>query len=176
MDRSGYYSEKNSSNSHKKHKHRKRYKTIHTHGSNHHFICKSNKTNNIITSHFEKQLSFKKEALSNNVSILDLEYKKDLFEKFSNFLDKKKFKLCNKFDERNSKKFLSKKDKCLERIVLSDKIENEEDNFIKKLGTIESKSKEKYKTEKNIHKYFIVISNYDEEQKSKNNSKKKSIN
>jgi len=171
MDKS-YYSEKNSSNSHKKHK--KRHKTICSHGSNHFFISQSNKNNNnIITSRFEKQLSIKKEALSNNASILSSEYKKDLFEKFSNFLDKKKFKLCNNFDARNSKKFLSKKDKCLEKIVLSDKIENEEDDNLRKLGTIDSKSKEKFKTEKNIHKYFIVISNYDEEQKSKNNSKKK---
>ncbi len=170
MDKS-YYSEKNSSNSHKKH--RKRHKTICSHGSNHYFISQSNKNNNIITSRFEKQLSIKKEALSNNASILSSEYKKDLFEKFSNFLDKKKFKLCNNFDARNSKKFLSKKDKCLEKIVLSDKIENEDCDNLRKLGTIDSKNKEKFKTEKNIHKYFIVISNYDEEQKSKNNSKKK---
>jgi len=174
MDKSGNFSEKNSSNSCKKH--RKRHKTICSHGSNKCFISQSNKTNNIITSRFEKQLSIKKEALSNNASILSSEYKKDLFEKFSNFLDKKKFKLCNNFDARNSKKFLSKKDKCLEKIVLSDKIENEEDDSLRKLGTIgtiDSKKKEKFKTEKNIHKYFIVISNYDEEQKSKNNSKKK---
>ena len=171
MDKSSNYREKHNSNSSKKT--RKRHQTIGSHHSSNRFISRSNKTNNIITSTFEKQLSLKRESHSNNVSISDTNYKKDLFEKFSHFLNKKKFKLCNDFDARNSKKFLSKKDKCLQRIVLSDKIENEEDDKLRMLGTIEDKRKNKFKTENNIQKYFIVISNYDEEKKSKNNSKKK---
>ena len=169
MDKSSNYREKHNSRK----QNRKRHRTIGSYHSNKCFTSQSNKTNNRITSTFEKQLSIKKESHSNNASISDSNYKKDLFEKFSQFLNKKKFKLCNNFDARNSKKFLSKKDKCLERIVLSDKIENEEDDKLRKFETIEDKKKNKFKTENNIHKYFIVISNYDEEQKSKNNSKKK---
>ena len=171
MDESSNYRVKHNSNSRKKI--RKRHQTIGSHYSYNRIISQSNKTNNLITRTFEKQLSLKRESHSNNVSISDSNYKKDLFEKFSHFLNKKKFKLCNKFDAKNSKKFLSKKDKCLERIVLSDKIENEEDDKLRKFGTIESQKKNKFKTENNIQKYFIVISNYDEEKKSKNNSKKK---
>ena len=171
MEKSSNYLEKHSSNSSKKY--RKRDHTTCSHYSSNRFISQSNKTNNIITSTYEKQLSIKRESHSNNVSISESNYKKDLFEKFSHFLNKKKFKLSNNFDARNSKKFLSKKDKCLERIVLSDKIENIEDDKLRKFGTIEDKRKNKFKTENNIHKYFIVISNYDEEKKSKNNSKKK---
>ena len=169
MDKSSNYREKNNSSK----KYRKRHQTIGSHHSNNYFLSQSNKTNYVITSNFEKPLSIKRDSRSNNVSISDSNYKKDLFEKFSHFLNKKKFKLCNNFDARNSKKFLSKKDKCLERIVLSDKIENEEDDKLRKFGTIEDKRKNKFKTQNNIHKYFIVISNYDEEKKSKNNSKKK---
>mgnify|MGYP006873135756 CR=1 FL=1 len=169
MEKSNHHEKHNSNKKYR----RKRHKTICSHHSGNRFISQSNKTNNIITSTFEKQLSIKKESHSNNVSISNSNYKKDLFEKFSQFMNKKKFKLCNNFDARNSKKFLSKKDKCLERIVLSDKIENEEDEKLRKFGTLEDKRKNKFKTENNIHKYFIVISNYDEEKKSKNNSKKK---
>ena len=169
MDKSSNYRKKDNSNNKK----RKRHQTIGSYHSNNCLISKSNKTNYLITSIFEKQLSIKSSSHSNNVSISDSNYKKDLFKKFSLFLNKNKFKLCNNFDARNSKKFLSKKDKCLERIVLSDKIENEEDDKLRKFGTIEDKRKNKFKTQNNIHKYFIVISNYDEEKKSKNNSKKK---
>ena len=105
MDKSSNYREKHNSNSSKKT--RKRHQTIGSHHSSNRFISRSNKTNNIITSTFEKQLSLKRESHSNNVSISDSNYKKDLFEKFSHFLNKKKFKLCNNFDARNSKKFLS---------------------------------------------------------------------
>ena len=169
MDKSSNYREKHNSSK----KYRKRHQTIGSHHSNNYFLSQSNKTNYLISSNFEKPLSIKRDSHSNNISISDSNYKKDLFEKFSHFLNKKKFKLCNNFDARNSKKFLSKKDKCLERIVLSDKIENEEDDKLRKFGTIEDKRKNKFKTQHNIHKYFIVISNYDEEKKSKNNSKKK---
>ena len=54
---------------------------------------------------------------------MNSKYKKDLSEKFSEFLNKSKFKLSNHFDEKHAKKFLDKKDKCLKRIKLSDIIE-----------------------------------------------------
>ena len=62
-------------------------------------------------------LGINKEVKSNNnLNTMNKNYKKDLFEKFSEFLDKKKFKLSNDYDAKNCKKFLDKKDKCLERI------------------------------------------------------------
>lgn len=108
----------------------------------------------------------KKECQSNNINILDPNYKKNLFEKFSLFLDKKKFKLSNNFDAKNSKKFLDKKDKYLSKIILSDEIENEKNND-DSLKKISKDKKSKFKTEKNVHQYFIVISNYDEDLKIK---------
>ena len=86
------------------------------------------------------------------------------------FLDKKKFKLSNNFDAKNSKKFLDKKDKYLSKIILSDEIENEKNNN-DSLKKISKEKKSKFKTEKNVHQYFIVISNYDEDLKNKTNIK-----
>ena len=83
------------------------------------------------------------------------EYKKKLFKKFYYFLKKKKFKISSKFNAKNSQKFLEKKDKCLERIILSDIIEN--DNDLDK--------NKKYKTEKQLNKYYIIVTNYDEDLK-----------
>jgi hypothetical protein len=111
---------------------------------------------------------------SHNLKILDPNYKKDLFEKFSEFLDKKKFKLSNNFDAKNSKKFLDKKDKCLERIILSDIIENDDNND--NTEATDNEDKFKFKTQKQINKYIIVVSNYDDEVKNKNNRKKRSVN
>ena len=134
----------------------------------------SNKNNLIEIRHFDKleKISKNNECQSHNLKILDPNYKKDLFEKFSEFLDKKKFKLSNNFDAKNSKKFLHTKDKCLERIILSDIIENGDNN-----DNMEAKvNEDKFKTQKQINKYFIVISNYDDEVKYKNNRKKRSVN
>ena len=134
----------------------------------------SNKNNLIEIRHFDKLEKIPKnnDCQSHNLQKLDPNYKKDLFEKFSEFLDKKKFKLSNNFDAKNSKKFLHKKDKCLERIILSDIIENGDNN-----DNMEAKvNEDKFKTQKQINKYFIVISNYDDEVKYKNNRKKRSVN
>ena len=84
-----------------------------------------NKTNNIINIHCFDELSLNENIKTNiktnkNVVILNTKYKQDLFEKFSEFLNKNKFKISNNFDEKHSKKFLDKKDKCLERIIISD--------------------------------------------------------
>ena len=87
------------------------------------------------------------------------------------FLDKKKFKLSNNFDAKNSKKFLDKKDKCLSKIILSDIIENEKNND-DSLKKINKTNHSKFKTQKNVHQYFIVVSNYDEDLKNKTNIKK----
>ena len=136
----------------------------------------SHQTNLIEIRHFDKLEKIPKnnECQSHNLKILDPNYKKDLFEKFSEFLDKKKFKLSNNFDAKNSKKFLDKKDKCLERIILSDIIENGDTND--NIEAKDNKDKIKFKTQKQIQKYFIVISNYDDEVKYKNNRKKRSAN
>ena len=135
----------------------------------------SNKTNNIINIHCFDELSLNENIKRNkNVVILNTKYKQDLFEKFSEFLNKNKFKLSNNFDEKHSKKFLDKKDKCLERIIISDIIENEEskDNSVDK----NFKRRKTYGNKKSCEKYFIVISNYDEEIKFKNTPKKRSVN
>ena len=56
-------------------------------------------------------------------------YNKELSKIYANFLKSKRFKISNIFDEKNSKKFLDKKDKCMQRIVLPDIIdEKNKDN------------------------------------------------
>ena len=73
------------------------------------------------------------------------------------------FKISNEFDEKNAKKFLDKKDKCMQRIVLSDNIEeNNKDDFTKKEK--EPKSRRKSGTQKNKY-YCIVVSDYDDSSK-----------
>ena len=86
-------------------------------------------------------------------------------------MNKKKFKLLNNFDAKNSKKFLAKKDKCLERIILPDLIETNDSSKDDNLILYDNKKKE-FETQKNINKYFIIISNYDEKIKNKSVSKK----
>jgi len=137
-----------------------------------------NKTNNIINIHCFDELSLNGNIKTNiktnkNYVILNTKYKQDLFEKFYEFLNKNKFKISNNFDEKHSKKFLDKKDKCLERIIISDVIENEnsKDNSVDK----DFKRRKTYGNKKSCEKYFIVISNYDEEMKFKNTPKKRSV-
>lgn len=120
-----------------------------------------------------------KDIKSNNLSIIDPDYKIKLFNKIYEFLNKKKFKLSNNFDAKNSKKFLAKKDKCLERIILPDLIETKDnsDENSKKLNKKNlfdnlDKKKKKLKSQSNMNNYFIVISNYDEDLKNKSLSKK----
>ena len=124
----------------------------------------SNKYNNIFKIyHFDKSSSNKdRQSNNNNLCISNKKYRKDLFNKYCVFLDKKKFKLSNNFDEKHSKKFLVKKDKCLERIIISDEIENNNKDLDLK--------KKKFSTQKNIHNYFIVILDYDEELKKNKSS------
>ena len=163
--------EKNKSN-------RKKRKAYETHSNKNllngkYISVHSNKTNNIKAFHLDK-VSLDRDAKSNNLKSLNSKYKKDLSEKFSEFLNKNKFKLSNNFDEKNSKKFLNKKDKCLERIIISDIIEkenskdNSSDKNLRRRKTIANK--------KSFNKYFIVISNYDEEIKYRNTPKKRSVN
>ena len=108
---------------------------------------------------------------SNNLHIFNPTYKKELFDKFSKFLDKNKFKLWNQFDEKNSKKFLNKKDKCLEPIILSDIIENNNASTGNNIDIKDNMKKRKFKTEKNLNKYVIIISNYDDEKNNIKSSK-----
>ena len=127
--------------------------------NHHHSKCHSNK--NI---HLFNQLQ---KSSSNNITSISSNINKDLSEMFSLFIKKKKFKISNTFDEKHSKKFLDKKNKCLERIILSDIIEDNIDRNITKDSFCDI-SKSKFKTEKNINKYFIIITNYDEEIKNHN--------
>ena len=124
--------------------------------------------------HFEQNDKFRltHEYQSHIIAnILDPNYKKDLNEIYHHFLDKAKFKLSNAYDEKNSKKFLIKKDKYLKEIILSDVIENENKDSPNLLGSI--KENVKFKSHKNINKYFIVITDYDQEKKSKNSYARK---
>ena len=162
-----------SKNSIKKNKKKRITHAQNSYKPKHHHKYYSNKNNNLIQIHsfdYSEKATSKKECQSNNINILDPNYKKNLFEKFSLFLDKNKFKLSNNFDAKNSKKFLDKKDKYLSKIILSDEIENEKNNN-DSLKKISKEKKSKFKTEKNVHQYFIVISNYDEDLKNKTNIK-----
>ena len=135
----------------------------------------SNKTTDVLLNKNLDSMPMNKEVKSNNnLNIMNKNYKKDLFEKFSEFLHKKKFKLSNDYDAKHCKKFLDKKDKCLERIIISDIIENE--NKKKKENISNSFTKKKV-APKLSKKYFIVISNYDDEiENNKNQKDNKSVN
>ena len=67
------------------------------------YKSQSNKNTNSMNK-LEKQDSFFKSNYTSN-------YNKELIQKFSTFLQTKKFKISNEFDAKNSKKFLDKKDK-----------------------------------------------------------------
>ena len=166
---------------HKKNKQKKRDRKHYSSGKvNYKFSLKSlpvSKNYLINMNRIEKSLT------SSDINSIDENYQKDLYNKFMRFLDKKKFKISNKFDEKHSKKFLDSKNKCLEKIILSDIIENTT-NDLKSKKTLCENSKHdyeskrlsfnvnrKFRTEKNINKYFIVITNYDEEIKSRNSKK-----
>ena len=170
---------KNKKNNHnkkdKKHNHYSSEKKNHkffissSHGEGSNFLFNMNQ--------LEKSLT------SNDINSIDENYQKDLFVKFFKFLNKKKFKISNKFDAKNSKKFMDKKNKCLEKIILSDIIENTTNDCDSKKTCVENSNHDydskrslinmnkKFRTEKNMNKYFIVITNYDEELKSKNSHK-----
>ena len=134
----------------------------------------SNKCNNLIKNHIIDKNSLSKEIKSNNICTNSFGYRHKLLDIFNEFLDKKKFKLSNNFDEKNSKKFLAKKDKYLERIIISDIIENNAKNN-KILDKIDEIQNRKFETQKDMHKYFIVITNYDEEIKNKKKNKRKTM-
>ena len=136
------------------------------------FKSQSNKTNLIQNEKFVKheESLFKNQTNSYNIH-LSHNYKEELYKKFSVFLQSKKFKISNQFDEKNSKKFLEKKDKYLERIVLSDIIEtneNNNNNNSKRGSTKNSdRNKRKRKSEKpTIKNYCIIITDYDDESKN----------
>jgi hypothetical protein len=147
---------------------------------NHQFRISSHRDDNnflLNMNYLEKSLT------SKDINSIDENYKKDLYVKFFKFLNKKKFKISNKFDAKNSKKFLDKKNKCLEKMILSDIIENTTNDFDSKKSVVENSNHDfdskrslinvnrKFRTEKSVSKYFIVITNYDEEIKSKNSHK-----
>ena len=155
MEKKRYNSYKTNKKSNKS-KHQK--KNLHT------FKYHSTKNNYLIKIHHLEKSS------NNNITSLNSNYRKDLSEIFSLFLNKKKFKMSNDYDEKHSKKFLDKKNKCLEKIILSDVIENDKDKNNKK-NSLYDITKKKFKTQKNVNKYYIIITNYDEEVKNTNKSK-----
>lgn len=125
------------------------------------YKSQSNKNNRLNKDNFEKNESsslFNKESKS-------LNYKEELYKTFSNFLYIKKFKLSNEFDSRNSKKFLEQKNKYLERIVLSDVIEKDDNNTMKDSIELNNKDNKRRKsgTQKNLKNYCIIITNYDDD-------------
>ena len=87
-------------------------------------------------------------------------YNNELYNKFSNFLKEKKFKISDEFNAKNSKNFLVKKNKCLEKIVLSDIIENE--NNIEDSTPKIKRNNSKRKMTKGPKNYCIIVSNYDD--------------
>ena len=152
-----------------KNKHKKKDKDImhsNSEKKNHHtFKYHSTKNNYLIKIHHLKKSS------NSNITSLNSNYRKDLSEVFSLFLNKKKFKISNNYDEKHSKKFLDKKNKCLEKMILSDVIENDKDKNNMK-DSLYDITKKKFKTQKNLNKYFIIITNYDEDMKNSNNKSK----
>ena len=121
------------------------------------YKSQSNK-NTINLNKLDNQDSIFKDSLSSN-------YNKELIHKFSIFLQTKKFKISNEFDAKNSKKFLEKKNKYLEKIILTDIIDKN-DNNIKDSEQIDKKvtrRKSGTQNNNNIKNYFIVITNYDDE-------------
>ena len=119
------------------------------------YKSQSNKNTNNMHK-LEKQDSLFKDNLSSN-------YNKELINKFSIFLQTKKFKISNEFDAKNSKKFLDKKNKYLEKIILTDIIEKNElknENDIKDSEQINKRGnrrKSDTQNNNNIKNYFIEI-------------------
>lgn len=118
------------------------------------YKSQSNKNTNSMNK-LEKQDSFFKSNYTSN-------YNKELIQKFSTFLQTKKFKISNEFDAKNSKKFLDKKDKYLEKIVLTDIIENNENKDSEQANKRGNRRKSGTQNN-NIKNYFIVVTNYDDE-------------
>lgn len=161
-----------SKNSIKKNKKKRITHAQNSYKPKHHRKYYSNKNNNLIQIH---SFDYSEKAPSKkNVKVIILIFLiliiKKIYSKNSLCFLIKKFKLSNNFDAKNSKKFLDKKDKYLSKIILSDEIENEKNND-DSLKKISKDKKSKFKTEKNVHQYFIVISNYDEDLKNKTNIK-----
>ena len=138
------------------------------------YKSQSNKNTLLKKTKLEKQeISLFKEQKSQNVHISS-NYNKELYNKYSLFLQREKFKISNVFDAKNSKKFLEKKDKCLEKIILSDEIENNNKNVNivkeepKPQGIKRKKSRRNSGTgtHKDIKNYCIVISDYDDDSKN----------
>lgn len=90
-------------------------------------------------------------------------YNKELYNKYINFLQSKKFRISNEFDAKNSKKFLEKKNKCMQRIILSDIIENNENDINKSENNEkEHKPKSGRKSANHSNNFCIIISDYDD--------------
>ena len=126
---------------------------------NNNYKCQSNTliTFNKLEKHEESPLKRK-----NHKVPLSQYYNEELSKLYSNFLKSKRFKISNVFDAKNSKKFLDKKDKCMQRIVLSDIIEEKkkDDPNENEKGKA-PKSSRKTGIQNNIKNYCIVISDYD---------------
>ena len=113
----------------------------------------------------KNEASLFKDEKSQHVHSSD-NYKKELHDKYSIFLKSKKF------DEKNSKKFLDKKDKYMQKIVLNDIIENNDkndENYEKDENNTKVKgrriSRRKSGTLKNFKNYCIIVSDYDDASK-----------
>ena len=118
----------------------------------------------------KNEASLFKDEKSQHVYLSD-NYKKELHDKYSIFLKSKKFKISNEFDAKNSKKFLDKKDKYMQKIVLNDIIEtnDKDENNEKDENNTKVKgrriSRRKSGTLKNFENYCIIVSDYDDASK-----------
>ena len=114
-------------------------------------------------------ISLFKDQKSQNIHLSD-NYNKELYNKYSLFLKGKKFKISNEFDAKNSKKFLNKKDKYMQKMVLSDTIEKEE-NVKDNKDNNEKEQKQKQKPRRsgnysNVSNFCIIVSDYDDASKN----------
>ena len=135
------------------------------------FKSQSNKnTISKVTKLDKNEASLFKDEKSQHVHLSD-NYKKELHDKYSIFLKSKKFKISNEFDAKNSKKFLDKKDKYMQKIVLNDIIEtnDKDENNEKDENNTKVKgrriSRRKSGTLKNFENYCIIVSDYDDASK-----------
>ena len=139
----------------------------------HNYKSQSNKNAILNVNQLDKnEVSLFKDQKSQNIH-LSVNYNKDIYNKYSLFLQSKKFKISNEFDAKNSKKFLNKKDKYMKKMVLSDTIEKEEKN---KDNNEKEKKKDNNEKEKNLKprrsgnynntsNFCIIVSDYDDASK-----------
>ena len=132
------------------------------------YKSQSNKNTLLKTNQLDKNevVSLFKDQKSQNIHLSD-NYNKELYNKYFLFLKSKKFKISNEFDAKNSKKFLNKKDKYMQKMVLSDIIEKDEKNKDNNNDEKEQKIKPRRSGNyNNVSNFCIIVSDYDDASKN----------